>query len=276
MIAIVQGPPGNGKSFYAIRKVAQAWDAGKVVATNVALAPDAAERIARRNPVRAMVPALRRSRVDRLERALHVSEDLDELFALRLRGSGEARGVMVLDEAHNWMNARSWTAGDRANIVRFFSQHRKLGWDVYLIAQDAEMIDRQVRALAEYLVSLRNLRRAKFAGVPIAPVNLFLAIWRWHAIGSTVVKRECFPLGSARHLYDTFQTSHGLEADDDDAVWLPRLPEKRPAGPATGGDPSGACGGMPADPRNGEGPVGADPPQAVPESRSGFAEHPSP
>ncbi len=222
MIAAVEGPPGNGKSFYAIRKAAMALAEGKVVATNVELAPDAFDRIAARNPLRR--GESRRRRADELRRHCLVTDDLAELFSLRLRGRGESRGVMVLDEAHNWMNARSWSADDRASIVRFFTQHRKLGWDVYLITQDVEMIDRQVRGLAEYVVTLRNLKRAKWGGIPVSPVNLFLAVWRWHAIGRTVVKRELFPLDWTKDLYDTHQLSHGLTEDNDGALWLPREP----------------------------------------------------
>lgn len=234
MIALVQGPPGNGKSFYAIRKAAEALENGKCLATNVELAPDAYAKIAARNPLRRFNKRARDKRARQLAAQTLVSENLQELFSIRLRGRGEGRGVMILDEAHNWMNARAWSADDRAHIVRFFSQHRKLGWDVYLIAQDAEMIDKQVRALAEYIVSLRNLRRAKWAGVPISPVNLFLAVWRWHATTTTVVKREAFTLNYAKDLYDTYATSHGLHGEHDDALWLPRQPDPTASAGARG------------------------------------------
>ncbi|MFN8131542.1 MAG: zonular occludens toxin domain-containing protein [Solirubrobacteraceae bacterium] len=59
-----------------------------------------------------------------------MSHDLQELFRVRMPGRREGRGVMVLDEAHNWMNSRLWKDTDRLELVRFFSQHRKLGWDV--------------------------------------------------------------------------------------------------------------------------------------------------
>lgn len=258
MIALVEGPPGNGKSFYAIRKAADALAAGKVVATNVDFADDACDRIAAQNPYRRLVASARRKRAAQLQRSLLVSDDLDELFSVRLRGSGESRGVMILDEAHNWMNARSWSAKDRAGIVKFFTQHRKLGWDVYLIAQDAEMIDAQVRRNAEFIVSLRNLKRAKMLGLPVIPVNLFVAIWRWHATGSHVAKREAFRLNYAKDLYSTFQTSHGLEDDEDAALWLPRTADSAKAldPPPV---PSGAHGGMPTEPTNGTGPAPTGP-----------------
>ena len=185
MIVLVQGQPGAGKSFYAIRKAAATLEAGKPLVTNIDLAEDATRRIARRNPLRALSRSWTASRALELDRGLLVTQDLDEAFSVRLRGRGESRGVMVLDEAHQWMNARLWSQGDRMEVIRWFTQHRKLGWDVFLISQDVENIDRQVRSLGEYVVTLRNLRRAKWAGIPMSPVNLFLAVWRWHGPASS-------------------------------------------------------------------------------------------
>jgi zona occludens toxin len=236
MIVMVTGPPGNGKSYYALRKLAQALDAGKPVATNVELAPDFARTIARSNPVRRLLRRTDRAAA-RIERQAYVSTEpdgLSELFALRLRGKGEGRGVMVLDEAHGWLNARDWSGKGRGDVVRFFSQHRKLGWDVFLIVQDAEMIDRQVRSLIEYHVILRNLKRAKVPvlGIPFAPVNMFLALWTWHGTHRAVVRREVFRLAWPKRLYDTHQTHHGLTGEDDpSAVWLPREPAPEPVRP---------------------------------------------
>ena len=247
MISLVSGPPGNGKTFYAIRKVTQALDEGKVVAGNVELAADWPERLSRRNWAHYLRPVARRRFRREADHRYHFSEDLEELTALRLHGPPhkEGRGVMVLDEAHNWMNARSWSSEDREMIVKFFSQHRKLGWEVYLIAQHPEMIDKQVRVLCEYMIHLRNLKKARWGGIPIFPINLFLAVWCWHSANRVVVKREVFPLSWRKGLYDTMATSHGLISSGaaGDGIWLPSPPGER-LGPAAGADgqtPPGAA-----------------------------------
>lgn len=239
MIYLVSGPPGNGKSFYAIRTASKWLEEGKVVAGNVELSADWPRRVARRNWVFWLRPLRRRRLLREGMHRYHYTEDLAELASLRLEGKGEGRGLMVLDEAHNWMNARSWSAEDRKAIVRFFSQHRKLGWDVLLIAQHPEMIDKQVRNLVEYNVFLRNLKKAKWGGVPVFPFNLFLAVWCWHSADRVVVKREVFPLSWRKGLYDTYVTSHGLNAEGEGAetIWLPSPPSERgqvagPAGPS--------------------------------------------
>lgn len=226
MIAIVTGPPGAGKSFYAVRKAIDSLERGKYLATNVPLREDWVERAVNRHPLRWAIPGRRRSLQRKWAARTFHSQELHELLSVRLRGRDEGRGVMVLDEAHRWLNARTWKDEDRLALLRFFSAHRHYGWDLYLITQDINNIDRQVRALFEYHVTLRNLRRMKVLGVPVSPVNFFLAVWQWHAASSAVVKREAYRLNYAAKLYDT----HGLAADlaeDDGAIWLPAAPELR-------------------------------------------------
>lgn len=58
--------------------------------------------------------------------------------------------LLVIDEAQLLFNTREWGKPDRKQWVSFFSQHRKLGYHVILVAQYSEMLDKQVRALFEY------------------------------------------------------------------------------------------------------------------------------
>ena len=251
MIAIVEGTLGAGKTYYALRLIDDALGRGLPVATNVDLGPDALLRAAKAHPLRRLSAAACRRRAVSLSAGVLVSEDLDQLMDVRLHGKGESRGLMVLDEAHNWMNARTWNNGQRERLVRFFSQSRKLGWDIYIISQRAEMIDKQVRNLAEYQVSLKNLRRFRKFGLGL-PFNLFVAVWRWNVHADrTIIKRDSYTLNRrVAGMYDTFATSHGLGHDvgtDGAAIWLPREPSAQPE----------------TLPTNGNGPVGAGPLLAI-------------
>lgn len=58
--------------------------------------------------------------------------------------------LLVIDEAQILFNAREWNKGDRAGWISFFTQHRKLGYRVVLIAQFDRMLDRQIRSVIEY------------------------------------------------------------------------------------------------------------------------------
>jgi hypothetical protein len=260
VIALVVGAPGSGKSYTSVALIAEALRVGKPVATNVELSEDWADRVVASIPLaRFRGRAWRKARASELGRLLFVSSDLAELFRVRLapclRCSGcrrsqscrsEGRGVMVLDEAHNWMNSRTWDADGqgggkteavhrRLKVVRFFSQHRKLGWEVHLITQDENNIDRQVRTLFEAIVRLRNLRNFRVAGIPVIPIKLFLAIWVWNDPSKSVLRRQVRRLNRrVAGMYDSMATSHGLGEDDEgEPIWLPDPgPAARRAAPA--------------------------------------------
>jgi len=244
-IAMVTGAPGSGKSYYVVREIVAALEKGKLVATNVELQPGWALSIARLNMIRRLIPGRCARVAAEYERRVFITPDLEDLFRVRLAGEGEARGVMVLDEAHNWINARTWdsdetgkTAGKgeavrrRLAIVRFFSQHRKLGWNILLITQDEANIDRQVRSLFEYHVKLKNVRNFKVMGVRVCPCNLFVALWFWNDKSRTRVKVQSYRLvRRVARLYDTMALSHGLEDVELEPIPLPR-PRAVPVPPA--------------------------------------------
>lgn len=58
--------------------------------------------------------------------------------------------LLVIDECQIIFNSRSWQQADRSSWISFFSQHRKAGYRIILVAQFDRMIDRQIRSLIEY------------------------------------------------------------------------------------------------------------------------------
>lgn len=58
--------------------------------------------------------------------------------------------LLVIDEASLLFNSREWSKKNRSGWLSFFSQHRKLGYCIILIAQNDRQIDRQIRSLFEY------------------------------------------------------------------------------------------------------------------------------
>ncbi len=225
MIAFVTGQPGAGKTFYAVRLMVQALREGKYVATNVEMVQGWEDQAARFFSASSLKPGARNRRTVRYRKAAYVAHGLPELSRLRLPGTGESRGIVVLDEAHLWLNTRDWRDSDRKQAIAWFTQHRKLGWDVYLISQYAESVDRQVRALAEYEITLRNLKRARFFGVPVSPVNLFLALWFWNGHHRLLHKREMYRLDrKLASLYETLAVHDAEIADPTDGPPLVTLP----------------------------------------------------
>jgi hypothetical protein len=71
-------------------------------------------------------------------------------------------GCLVLDELGASMNTRDWNDRDRKEIIKFFLHTRKLGWDVYLLVQHIDMLDKQIKnAVVEHLVVCKRLDRVK-------------------------------------------------------------------------------------------------------------------
>lgn len=78
----------------------------------------------------------------------------------------EGSVVLIIDECQILFNTRDWASTERRPWLDFFSQHRKYGIDVYLVAQYDQMIDKQIRALIEYEVIHRKVTRiGAFGGI---------------------------------------------------------------------------------------------------------------
>lgn len=143
----VEGKLGTGKTKFAVWRAQQALKQGRRVASNVDL----------------VLPELlpgRRSHYLRIPD----KPSADDLAAI---GHGnpdsydeDRNGVLILDELGTWLNSRQYQDKGRQPLIDWLIHARKLGWDVYLIVQSVQMIDRQVReSLVEY--SCRCLRLDK-------------------------------------------------------------------------------------------------------------------
>ena len=252
------GQPGHGKSYSAIVEIYEALQRGQWVVTNVPLTDGWASTMARANIFR----RLRGRRfleqtAARYQSRMYFVEDLTELRRIRLppcgkckgcvKGPGcqkEGRGKALLDEAHQWLNARTWDADEtgsvdsktqkamtkaeairrRLDIVRFFATHRHRGWDVELLTQDEANLDTQVRRLYETHTHLKNMRRFKLGGVlPIVPFNLFIAVTTWHDVDKTRLGVKMYPLNKKlARCYDTFGAGR-FDDEDGDAIYLGNL-----------------------------------------------------
>ena len=196
MMQIIQGTPGSGKSAVATVDMLEFLQDGGVVACNYDLVPGWQYRLAD------MLPKVRWGLADREEVALsywrrafkigthdtiyQLSEKLKELVPHKIDKCGrikEGSGRLYLDEAQFLFNSRDWASN--SGFIEFFTQHRKLGWDVYLIAHAEDMIDKQIRRLIEYEARLRNLNKVKPFGLfPVWPYPAFLTIVRYAGISA--------------------------------------------------------------------------------------------
>ena len=121
--------------------------------------------------------------------------------------------LVVLDECQELLNNRTWARKDRAEWIAFFREHRKYGFDVYLISQDDKVIDKQVRNVLQYKVEHRSVKNYKLAGKLLALLNggeLFVWIMSNYQIRGKD-GRLCSEFYNGRYFYNfynSFQTFH--------------------------------------------------------------------
>lgn len=148
----VEGKLGTGKTKFCVRQAQVALRQGRRVASNVDLYVDK------------LLPEKPRSYIRLPDKP--TSFDLDAMGHGNPESYDEEKnGVLILDELGTWLNSRAFQDKSRSGIIDWLIHARKLGWDVYLIVQDANMIDRQVReALIEYQCRCMRLDKVR---VPI-------------------------------------------------------------------------------------------------------------
>jgi hypothetical protein len=226
MIEVQQGTPGSGKSATAVARAISQLKRGGVVAANFGLVDGWADEVAQHTLLGRFSPAHRYDMASSFYQRFYRVGSLAAIRQIDPRSQAvgrlaekpgkyiEGSGLLILDEAQLIFNSRNW----RGNMgwIEFFTQHRKLGWNVILIAHTIEMIDSQIRPLAEYESRFRNLQKVHLPviGVPVSPIPLFLVIRRYAGLGagaSVVADRDLFPLPLwAAKLYDSL---HVFSAD---------------------------------------------------------------
>lgn len=225
-IEIIQGTPGSGKSATALCIGIGHLCAGGALATNFSLVPDWAYmlaglklgvRLGLRNRL-ALANAYydRCFRVGSADSIFELSEKLKTCpLGDKFKSRREGRGLLILDEAQLVFNSRSW--GDNRKWIEFFTQHRKFGWDVILVAHHIQMIDKQIRPLIDLETRFRNLKKVRWPiiGLPLSPLNLFLGVrfYAGYGPGSGLVYGRFVELldKSISSLYDTM---HVFAFDD--------------------------------------------------------------
>lgn len=219
----VEGKLGTGKTKFCVWQAQRALRQGRRVASNVdlhlaELVPDLPMASYQRIPDKPQAPDL--------EAIGHGNPDsYDE----------DQNGLLILDELGSWLNARTFSDKARMPVIDWMIHARKKGWDVYLIVQDAGMIDKQVReSLVEYSCRCVRLDKVKipFVGSILGMVKPRLAyLPRMHLVtarvgyGSSVVvaERWHFRGDDLHQAYDTRQ----IFVNDPDATTRTVLSARR-------------------------------------------------
>lgn len=189
MITIYTGVPGSGKSCHVSKEMCSWLRDGRHVLANFDFVAEPWEAYFHRIPD---------------------DPDYDELiaeFARIPRAHKEHNAVLVLDECQRIFNSRTWNDKGRMRWVRLFTLSRHAGIDVVLIAQDAAMVDKQIRACIQ--TEVRHMRVSAMGMIPFVMSGfglLPLCFWVEKYYGSRIKVASGFFLPRARwwERYDSY------------------------------------------------------------------------
>jgi hypothetical protein len=193
MIYIVTGVLGGGKSLIAVSRIKDYLSRDCRIVTNMDLFVEYITDKDDKRPLITRVPDY---------------PSADDLKQVGVAYDGvntgdfndEKAGLMVLDEAATWLNARDYRDKGRGGFLKYVVHLRKLGWHMLLLVQNEEMLDKQARdALGEHVVYCQRTDRLKF---PI--------IGEWSkALGKKEVKPPQVHIGNVK-----YKTSSGYHTVD--------------------------------------------------------------
>lgn len=119
----------------------------------------------------------------------------------------EGEILLVIDECQLLFNSRDWGQKNRIQWCSFFSQHRKFGYEIILVAQMDRMLDRQIRGLIEYEWKHRKVSNFGMAGKILGLMfggKLFVSVRVWYPMKERVGSEFFFYRKSFAKIYDTY------------------------------------------------------------------------
>ena len=228
-IYLYSGTPGSGKSLHSAKDIIDWFKKGKPVISNfdVDLSP---------------YPKAKHTCVEDQDLTPEFLAEFSRNFfgGRKLTKKDEDTILLVIDECQLMFNSREYQKKDRKIWIKFFTQHRKLGYRVILIAQMDKMLDKQIRGVIEYEYIHRKLSNFGKAGKILTLFfggETFTAVQMWYPlklkIGSSMFrcKKKYYSLYDS---YVTFGEKKPLPAADEAA---PELPKEAPDASAPAPEP---------------------------------------
>lgn len=213
MIYLYSGTPGGGKSLHMARDIMFKLRRGQNVIANFPINLEEVEK------------GILGFKYKNLGKFTYIdNSELTVKFLLEYAYKNhkigkEGQTLLCVDECQVIYNAREFNSKQRLEWVKFYSQHRKLGYNVILVAQNDRMIDRQIRSLIEYEQKHRKANNFGTIGMFI-PFKLFACVTYWYGVRERIgVEFFTFQKKYSR-LYDSFsmfdETFSGKKASSSD------------------------------------------------------------
>lgn len=138
-VYFITGGLGSGKGLAAIQKIREYASEGKIIAGNIDVYLD-------------KLCTKTSSKINYIRLPDKPSKfDLDCLPSGNTTYDNDNNGLLVLDECLTWLNTRNWNDKTREGVIDWLVHSRKHGYDVMLLVQDFEVIDKQlIGSLMDY------------------------------------------------------------------------------------------------------------------------------
>lgn len=195
MIALYSGTPGSGKSLHTAKMIIDRARYGHPVIGNF--------EVNLKNYKKADY-----TYVDNLKLTpdFLINYSLNYFRSKRIR---EGAIVLVIDECQLLFNAREWQKSGRSDWLGFFTQHRKYGYDIILVAQFDGMIDKQIRSLIEYEYIHRKVSNFGLQGRILSLAmgcNVFVAVKMWYPLNERIGSEFFHARKKLYSVYDSYGT----------------------------------------------------------------------
>lgn len=198
MIDLYSGTPGSGKSLHTAYRLYYWLRAGKTALCNFQID----------------LKKVSKKHYEKLEFYEIDNRDITPEFLIafskeHFKGKRvkEDEIILVLDEAQILFNAREWQKIGRAEWLSFFSQHRKYGYHIILIAQFDRMLDRQIRSVIEYEYVHRKVSNFGIKGKVLSIImgaRVFVAVKVWYPMQEKIGQEFFRARKKFYSLYDTY------------------------------------------------------------------------
>lgn len=197
MIYLFSGTPGSGKSLHTAEIISNTLSSGKPIIGNFEIDKKAIEK---KKGTYTYMPNW------------ELTPDKLITFASEFWQGKKVKEeyiTLIIDECQLIFNAREWNAKGRNEWLAFYTQHRKFGFRIILVAQFDRMIDRQIRSLIEYEYIHRKVGNygsmGKFLSL-FAFGKLFVCVKMWYPMKERVGSEFFMAKKKYYSLYDTYNT----------------------------------------------------------------------
>jgi len=155
MIEIFEGLIGGGKSYSAVLRIERQLASGGLYIGNIKI----------------NMETMRRRLWKRYKWTLHddqvIQLDEHEVGAFHEycpHGTTEKPVLVVIDEAHLWLNSREWSKANK-DLLKFLTQSRKVSIDIIFISQHCKNVDSQIMRLVAWRWRMRDMSNWSLPGL---------------------------------------------------------------------------------------------------------------